>query len=83
MWAGDYNWLSSLASLSKLQNILLLDEKVKPNATLKFQRDFADRSTTDIANLCYFGMKNVQVVAEPCSGTCINFSVTCKSKCES
>lgn len=73
MFAGDYNWISSLASLSKLQNISLLDEKVKPNVTLKFKRDFTDQSTTDIANLCYLGMKKMQVVAEPCSGTCIIF----------
>lgn len=41
---------SSLPSLSKLQSIFLLDVKVKPNASLKFQRDFADKSTTDTGN---------------------------------
>lgn len=28
----------------------LLDVKVKPNTSLKFQRDFIDKSTTDTAN---------------------------------
>ena len=83
MFAGDCNWISSLASLSKVQNILLLDEQVKLNVTLKYERDFTHQSTIDIVNLCYLGMKKMHMAAEPRSASCIIFSVTFKSKCES
>lgn len=36
----------------------LLDIKVKPNASLKFQRDFAANSTTDIDNFEFRNEEN-------------------------
>lgn len=63
MFTEGYNWISDLTSLLKLQNILVLVEKVNPNATLKFLRDFTDQSTADIASSCYLGMKKMEVIS--------------------
>lgn len=45
-------WLDFQSSIliKAAQYFFLLDVKVKPNVSFKFQRDFADKSTTDIGN---------------------------------
>lgn len=53
-------WLDFQSSIliKAAKYFFLLDVKIKPNASIKFQRDFADKSTTDIANFEFRNEEN-------------------------